>query len=110
MSAGHTPGPWEMDCKTRPTEVCIVHGLPPHGDEGQKWAYIRGAIGYWEADENENLANARLIAAAPELLNELENCLDLLNLTFPDVPVDSRIGVAIAKARAAIDKATGVKG
>lgn len=70
MSA-HTPGPWELDYDTRPAEVCTIHGLPPEGELGQKWAHIRGAIGYWDADETENMANARLIMAAPELLAAL---------------------------------------
>ena len=51
--------------------------------------------------------NARLIAAVPELLLELDNCLDLLVTCFPDSPDNSRIGVAVTKARAAIDKAEG---
>lgn len=47
------------------------------------------------------------LPAAPELLDELENCVDLLATCFPDAPVDSCIGVGIIKARAAIAKATG---
>lgn len=52
-------------------------------------------------------ANAHLIAAAPDLLAELENCSYLLNTCFPDAPVDSCVGEAIVKACAAIAKATG---
>lgn len=51
-------------------------------------------------------ANAKLIAAAPDLLGELENCADLLKTCFPDAPADSCIGGAIALANAAIAKAT----
>jgi hypothetical protein len=69
MTTSHTPGPWEIDTDTRPAEICTVHGLPPK--DGKTWAYIRGPLGYWGTDENENLANARLIAAAPELLEAL---------------------------------------
>jgi len=70
-----TPGPWEIDTETRPAEICTVHHVPTQPTEdglGQGWVYIRGAIGYWDADENEQMANARLIAAAPELLETLE--------------------------------------
>jgi hypothetical protein len=50
--------------------------------------------------EHDVMANARLIAAAPDLLAALE---DMLNLTLDedDIAVSSRI----AKARAAINKA-----
>jgi hypothetical protein len=72
MEAKHTPGPWEIDTSTRPAEVCTVHGLPPQGEEGQTYVYVRGALGYWDATPEENLANARLIAAAPDLLRALQ--------------------------------------
>lgn len=70
-TAKFTPGPWEMDTETRPAEVCTIHGLPPQGEDGQKWVYVRGALGDWDATEETNLANAQLIAAAPELLRLL---------------------------------------
>ena len=47
--------------------------------------------------------------AVPELLEELENCRDLLKIAFPDAPVDSCIGVGIIKASAAIAAAQGEK-
>ena len=43
-----------------------------------------------------------------EVLDELENCMDLLNLAFPSAPIDSCIGAAITKAHAVL-KAHGVK-
>lgn len=94
--SGHTPGPWVVlqnpmshDCIT--SDDCRICDMPRWDDE------------YAE----EETANARLIAAAPELLGELENCLDLLVTCFSDSPVDSCMGVAITKARAAIARATG---
>ena len=65
MTATHTPGPWEIDTDTRPVEVCTIHGMPPQGADGQSWVYVRGALGDWGATEETNMANARLIAAAP---------------------------------------------
>jgi hypothetical protein len=70
-TAQHTPGPWEIDNETRPVEVCTIYGVPAHGEDGQQFLYVRGAIGDWNATEETNLANARLIAAAPELLAAL---------------------------------------
>jgi hypothetical protein len=54
-----------------------------------------------------NPANARLIAAAPDLLEALEFMLSVFNETYPDVADDEEDREAWAKARAAIKKATG---
>lgn len=63
----HTRGPWTIDSATRPAEVCVIH----HTSHPNGFVYVRGEIGYWGADADENMANARLIAAAPELLEQL---------------------------------------
>ena len=75
MMSKHTPAPWEIDIDTRPAEICTIYHLPTHPTEdgkGQEWAHIRGPIGYWDADEEENMANARLICAAPYLFEALQ--------------------------------------
>jgi hypothetical protein len=106
MRAGFTPGAW----------VC----LPDEADKD--YLRIRGTQlgrrykiadvhcvqyeGVHPREAEESAANARLIASAPDLLGELENCLDLLATCFSEAPADSCIGVAITKARAAIKKAT----
>lgn len=104
----HTQGPWEIDYDTRPASICTVHGLPPHGDEKQTFAYVRGEIGYWDADEQENAANLRLIAAAPELLFALEearNGLIWYQETCPE-HVSEADHEAMDRINAAIEKAT----
>jgi len=100
----HTPGPWVFDVDTRPAEVCTVYHVPPQPTEdglGQEWLYIRGAIGYWDADAEENLANANLIAAAPDLLEALEIIVSL------DDSVENyqKLCDAMQSARIAISKA-----
>ena len=63
----HTPGPWEVledksmiSVVTECAEICdIVHDVRP---------------------VSENLANARLIAAAPEMLEALESVLRVVDL------------------------------
>jgi len=55
----HTPGPW----KIVGTEIWGIHVRIASG---------RGA--YDEKDRQINKANARLIAAAPDLLEELKDC------------------------------------
>ena len=90
--SGHTQGPWTQS-KIVPTAV----------DDALNFIVDCRVI---DDDIETAIANARLIAAAPDLLGELENCLDLLVTCFSDSPVDSCMGVAITKARAAIAKAT----
>ena len=100
MVMEHTPGPWVIDHETRPAGVCVVYNTShPNG-----FVYIRGALGYWDADRDENMANARLIAAAPELLEALELMLD----AFLDTEGShgDREQAATEAARAAIEKAT----
>jgi hypothetical protein len=46
----------------------------------------------------------RLHEANQAMLEELENCVDLLVACFPDAPVDSCIGQAITKGNTAIAK------
>jgi len=104
--SAHTPGPWEIDYDTRPADVCCVHGLPPYGEDKQKFAYVRGAIGYWDADEAENLANIHLIAAAPELLAALQSA-EAFIAGFEGDDLQDGIDAKLADIRAAIAKAIG---
>lgn len=104
----HTPGPWEIDTVTRPAEICTIHHVPPQGEEKQRWVYVRGAIGYWEADANEQLANARLIAAAPDLLQAAKAVVERWD--SPRWKEQEHTGTFIDKLRAAIAKAEGDNG
>lgn len=102
----HTPGPWKAHCSD------VTEGLT-RGDSGIRFwdilpacsEHYRGGIAtVHDAAEiggisiNERDANARLIAAAPELLGACEALL------LADV---SRYGVAVEMAKAAIAKAKG---
>lgn len=62
----HTPGPWRLQepSKTKQKELALFRVLTPNGDEGIS---IAGT-----------LANAHLIAAAPELLEACEIALKRL--------------------------------
>lgn len=116
----HTPGPWVAG---RPDMSTIVDGVP------SKWiyagdAYVAVASGLASPDWDVVMANARLIAAAPELLEALESCLGLIESDIyipepghicggPDSMCDSDCAFAasaygiISRARAAITKAKG---
>lgn len=97
----HTPGPWVAGLAPR-----NPHPDPP----GDKWS-IQAAMGWWVADiypyvrgcqdDSETRANARLIAAAPDLLTACEALVHAVKLD------DSALGgVAATLAAEAIIKAT----
>ena len=96
----HTPGPWEGDAEY-PDRLFVP-------DYGRIWINgydSEGApihIGYVDGPRTvERMANARVIAAAPELL---EACESLLRFAERDrLPTD----VAVNAARTAIAKAKG---
>jgi hypothetical protein len=97
MSAGHTPGPWDIVPLTAPKGSYMI-AVKTVGREPLVCCVEHsknGPINHDQAGEN-----ARLIAAAPELLDALELLLagegEYLTL----------LGIR-SKARAAIAKATG---
>jgi hypothetical protein len=102
MSTAHTPGPWEMsydqgsyrDIMTKDARICTVR----HGYVSRETYH----------------ANARLIAAAPELVSALISARDALEAAFNSKADGDVFGIrhndavdALAAARAAIAKATG---
>ena len=110
----YTPGPWRVGEQTEKQhtriEQCSARG------DGQ-WSITVG----WVNDDANTVpdadgrlgetwkANARLIAAAPDLLEALDHCEKILNAWFADPGDDPgrRAMAAVNKARAAIAKAEG---
>lgn len=104
--SGHTPGPWNI------TDICrrplLVSAGGPHGS----WRGMVASIdaGDYARSQEEGIANARLIAAAPQLLEALQallenhvqlvSCGDCGNWNVETEP-------AVIAARAAIAAATG---
>ena len=94
MKTTHTPGPWRVD------------GLLIKAIDHGKWFGIAKASGTKLTIEG-NMANAALIAAAPELLAALINAGNVLAAiatgdldgVSPDSPALAQIRAAIAKAR-----------
>lgn len=88
MQTHHTPGPWFTEALSTIGHCAIVD-----------------ADGFTIANPSPmGQANARLIAAAPDLLAALQSALDQLSaLSF----ADDRIVYARERARAAIARATG---
>ena len=100
LAAGvtHTPGPWHMDTiKGFPTAIGV--GLEP--ESGARAIAILSRDSHSSKEHQE--ANARLIAAAPELLEACTAALDRLSV----IPTFSPDRKAIALLQAAIAKAEG---
>lgn len=85
MTTKHTPGPWEMRGPCASGRYSVIHNGPLFyvGDAGEP---------------GDGEANARLAAAAPELLEALQAIVENQGNLFP---------TDWANARAAIAKATG---
>ena len=100
----YTPGPWEKCggatphyCAINSQKGYIIFGLADHLVDKEKGKPIK-APDMWEQQ-----ANARLIAAAPELLEALEDVIGRFTEAFPA----SETYEPIIAARAAIKKAKG---
>lgn len=96
LDAGHTPGLWRYGSAS--DEVLTKEGTPICAMDVSR--------DQMPAEMTE--ANARLIAAAPDLLAALEETLEAIALVTPDAPEPVN-GSVIHQARAAIAKAKGVK-
>ncbi len=106
VSATYTPGPWIAAYVG--VEKAVLIGT---ADRSTAFARMEAFDGTPDADTQE--ANARLIAAAPELLEALQLAIPanvcLTNSNIPDgmiVPLDVPMG-DLRKIAAAIAKATG---
>jgi len=91
----HTPGPWKVGQYLGSLSSFYVH--MDVGDKGRGSNVVDAVCGI---DADERLANARLIAAAPCLLEALRDAMDALVIHAPDSWV-------LTQARDAIAKATG---
>jgi len=90
----HTPGPWHITIEQRPDgRTDIPLALEVRATLGRTQPLVVGGI-----DERDN-ANARLIAAAPELLEALEAVVSTLATYAPDAPERKAARAALKKAR-----------
>ena len=101
MSAAHTPGPWVLTDGDRFESSCVI---TTHLRLDESIASIAEVETDWiEPLGSEQRANARLIAAAPDLLFALERMVRQHGSNFISYSGDHPVSVA----RAAIAKATG---
>lgn len=116
----HTPGPWETPLDTwadyGDSETGHLYSVPVYEEGGER----RIACAFHDGVLTEVQADARLIAAAPELLEVLETSLDtmraiidqkaILNVSHISDGGDllrKVLHAEIERARTAIAKATG---
>lgn len=103
--AKHTPGPWrveiEPDCRDEPVIVAADH-------DWNNSRFVATCHGGLDDDERVQHINARLIAAAPELLMLLQTLLRKFeNCARSHGNNDEVIATAAEPFRAAIAKLTG---
>lgn len=103
MNTKHTPGPWEVwNWEADPRHVCVG---PQAGGLCVADVVACNAHGIFTAEtEARGMADARLIAAAPDLLDALQTAsMALIGYTHRNEIIEN----ALNAARAAIVKATG---
>lgn len=114
IKAQHTPGPWTLEDLTKGLDEAfqqpclLVKGF----NENAKSAHIIAAIEYWPnlKQELRERANARLIAAAPELLDACLGMVETLtgnDAVWAKLTIQQRARAFTMKA--AIAKAKGEK-
>ena len=92
----HTPGPWINHGRD-------THGLPHSMIEGGG-ALLAKVFSVHYGDLVQEISNANLIAAAPDLLEALQNMAD----SYEKYKIDSFLEDELESARAAIAKAKGL--
>ena len=115
----HTPGPWYLEerskYQTHDADRIIYRLIPIRADQlkyaedgrthnQQSLARVYGD-GILYPSNPERLANAEVMAAAPELLAALLDCVECL-YRLPDTPGAFRV-TCLSQARAAIAKVRG---
>lgn len=85
----HTPGPWQ-DVKNLAGKVLVTGDIRPG---------LQQAVAEIKSKSTHSVADARLIAAAPDLLEQLEFARRIVERTPNCLLLLSSIDAAIAKAR-----------
>ena len=107
----HTPGPWTLEKRTCSVGCCddIQHVLAQYPEDSEPCrniATVDGGNAVW-LREGEAESNAKLIAAAPDLLSALQMLSDATIKLAPYPPEVIEAVIAIVEiSRAAIAKAT----
>lgn len=102
MSAGFTPGPWSIDPRHGGDKEIIVR------QDGDSWHRLQAAVDCDDCDLKMAIANAHLIAAAPELYDALEViCGGSEDVSNTAIIVGYEATTVLEQARAALARARG---
>jgi hypothetical protein len=96
----HTPGPWVIHFSKAQVDAF-------DGEDGQPLPVCKLLWPIKKRSEAETRANANLIAAAPDLLEALWECIEVESRHSNRQATDRARKEAHAKARAVIEKAEG---
>jgi hypothetical protein len=99
--SAHTPGPWAT--KLHPTQIS-VYGPGDICVLSTSW---HGSIRASYPLKDESIANAKLAAAAPELLEALQECVLQLEYLADKFGPTGTGAAVLARVDAVINKATG---
>lgn len=92
----HTPGPWSLEDRDDGASGYVLRGADVEFIE-----YIERSRWMNEIADPEQEANARLIAAAPELLDRLENLIIAIDMGWDLDGVIDAARAAVARAKGA---------
>jgi hypothetical protein len=97
-ASGHTPGPWFIGKKGGP--FCVDASS---GEEGSDFRIAKTYASPFAPDQAQSAANARLIAASPDLLAACRAAFERLKadgdpFAGPDWELGHRLSAAIGKA------------
>lgn len=94
MASRFTPGPWVL--RPQGSEIEVKHGI-----------YTIGMVHNYNSPQEANEANARLIAAAPELLEALQDALAWIDAVPKDIQLPTMPGFDRDNVDGIIHKALG---
>lgn len=100
MKPLHTPGPWHVDSVPCDTGKIFIHSGDAGADDRRDIADVHQWYGH-----KAQMANAQLIAAAPELLDALECAEGVVHWAIEQHGASAE--AVLKKVRAAIRKAKG---
>ena len=108
----HTPGPWHFHfagsiAEQSDGEYGGATGITTRSEAAFFQDGERGDLIAWVPHDGHHVANARLIAAAPELLERLRECVTWLEDYYDAVSMDDDEEQHLEAARAAIARAEG---
>lgn len=107
QAAGYTPGPWTV--QDVPSCGLEVHWREPRPNElNAPVCHMRWTSGMHAETEARVLADAHLIAAAPDLFEALKDLVEVLRREAPGTPLNNtRFDALGIKANNALAKAAG---